>query len=90
MFVITVFCICPFIESGTSRGVSWKPKSSHKLVNAFHLPPFLRGHQNFWKIRLVYPKIFAARTYQIIICVASGTNSQKSHLLYLQEILYIW
>ncbi len=25
-----------YIESETSRGVSWEPKSSHKLVNAGH------------------------------------------------------
>jgi len=29
-------------ESGTSHGVSWKWKSSHKLVNVLHLPPLLR------------------------------------------------
>ncbi|MCI4433421.1 MAG: hypothetical protein JHC41_07500 [Nitrosopumilus sp.] len=44
LFFNTVFCIWALIESGTSRGVSWKPKSSRKLVNAFHLPPLLRRH----------------------------------------------
>jgi len=50
LFFNTLLCIWPFIESGTSRGVSWKPNSSHKLVSTFHLPPLLRRHHKIKKM----------------------------------------
>ena len=56
LFFNTVFCIWALIESGTSRGVSWKPNSSHKLVNAFHLSPLLRRHHKI-KERSLFHKI---------------------------------
>jgi len=44
LFFNTLFRVGQIIESGISCGVSWKANSSHKLVNALHLPPLLRRH----------------------------------------------